>query len=270
MNLSNYEASQVQAIQDWKNDEPRAMAKLLLVSLTPLTWLLNKIVPEAAVRGALDFSSAMAEWMTDTRDIVRDGCVEKLGDLKRKDLKLSDDLADEVHNWAIGIAVAEGAGTGVFGFSGVAVDIPTIITLALRTIHKVGVCYGFECKDELDQKFVLGVLAASSANCVKEREAALLALKIVEVTIAKVTWKKMAQKAAEDRLSKEASILVIKNLAKELGVNLTKRKALASIPVIGAAVGGSVNGWFIKEVGWAARRAFQERWLLENGKLQPE
>ena len=59
----------------------------------------------------------------------------------------------------------------------------------------------------------------------------------------------------------------IKNLAKQLGVNLTKRKALHAIPAIGALVGASVNGWYIKEVGWTARRAFQERWLLENHKI---
>ena len=77
----------------------------------------------------------------------------------------------------------------------------------------------------------------------------------------------MAQKAASDKMSKEAAVVGVKNLAKQLGVNLTKRKALQIIPVIGAFVGGSVNGWYIKDVGWAARRAFQERWLVENGKM---
>jgi len=48
---------------------------------------------------------------------------------------------------------------------------------------------------------------------------------------------------------------------------LTKRKALQAIPAIGALIGASVNGWYIKEVGWTARRAFQERWLLENHKI---
>jgi hypothetical protein len=74
-------------------------------------------------------------------------------------------------------------------------------------------------------------------------------------------------KAARERLSKEAAIIGIRNLAKQLGINLTKRKALAAIPVIGATIGGTVNGWYLKEVGWAARRAFQERWLIDNNKI---
>jgi len=28
-----------------------------------------------------------------------------------------------------------------------------------------------------------------------------------------------------------------------------------------------VNAWYIREVGWAARRAFQERWLIDNEKI---
>ena len=85
-----------------------------------------------------------------------------------------------------------------------------------------------------------------------------------------MTWKKIAERAAQQQLSKEGAIIAVRNLAKQLGINITKRRALATIPVIGAIVGASANGWFIKDVGWAARRAFQERWLLDNRKIMPE
>jgi len=128
-------------------------------------------------------------------------------------------------------------------------------------------CYGYECCNELDQNFALGVLSASGANSMKEKVAALATLRTIEVTLVKQTWKAMAEKAAGLQFSKEAGIIAIRNLAKQLGINLTKRKALQAIPFIGAAVGASVNGWYIKEVGWAARRAFQERWLTDNHKV---
>lgn len=265
--LTKYEKGQVDAIEKWKKEEPGVINQLFGIAVEPLAWLVAKVVPEASLQGALDFGNAMAYWLTDTNDIIRDGGVSSLEELRKKNLELSDRLADEVHNWAIGAAVVEGAGTGVFGLPGAAADVPAIITLALRTIHKIGVCYGFECSSELDKKMVLGILSASAANTISEKVAALAALKSVEVTLAKVAWKKMAEKAAERQLGKEAALLTIKNLAKQLGVNITKRKALAAIPFIGAAIGGSVNGWYIKEVGWAARRAFQERWLIENKKI---
>ncbi|MCX5832758.1 MAG: EcsC family protein [Deltaproteobacteria bacterium] len=49
---------------------------------------------------------------------------------------------------------------------------------------------------------------------------------------------------------------------------MTERKVLQAIPAIGAAVGGSANAWFINDVGWAARRAFQARWLIENNMTE--
>lgn len=101
----------------------------------------------------------------------------------------------------------------------------------------------------------------------EEKISALALLTAIRTVLVKMTWKQMTEKAAQSQLSKEAAIVAIRNLAKQLGVNITKRKAMASIPYIGALVGGSVNGWYIKEVGWAARRAFQERWLTENGKI---
>ena len=46
-----------------------------------------------------------------------------------------------------------------------------------------------------------------------------------------------------------------------------ERKILQAIPAVGALVGATVNGWYIKEIGWTARRAFQVRWLIENRKV---
>ena len=35
-------------------------------------------------------------------------------------------------------------------------------------------------------------------------------------------------------------------------------------------VGGVVNVAFIRDIGWAARRSFQKRWLMENKKIPLE
>lgn len=267
MRLTNYERNQVEAIRDWKADEPSVVSKAFGVALSPVAWIVNKVIPVSAIQGALDLSSSAASWLTDTKDVLRDAGVSSVADLRKHDLEVSDCLADEVHNWAIGLATVEGGATGATGVFGMALDIPAIVVLALRTIHKVGVCYGFEVKTKQDREFVLGILAVSGANEMGEKLAALGTLRAVEVSVMKQTWKHLGQVAATQKMGREAGIMGIKALARQLGINLTKRKALQSIPVIGAVVGASVNGWYIKEVGWAARRAFQERWLVENEKV---
>jgi hypothetical protein len=265
--LSAYEEEQSDAISAWKAEEPSVADQAVGFVVKPLTWLVQKVVPEKAMRAALEVANAAGAKLTDVEDVKRDGGVRRIKELRSKDLELSDRLADVVHNWAIGAGVVIGAGGGAAGVLAAPVEIPTLMTLAIRTIHKIGLCYGYEPLAKEDKDFAMGILAAAGASTLTEKYEALVMLRSLEVLIAKQTWKALAERTAERQFSKEAAITTIRGLAKSIGVNLTKRKALAAIPAIGAGVGGSLNGWYIKDVGWAARRSYQERWLIDNHKI---
>ncbi|MBF0280451.1 MAG: EcsC family protein [SAR324 cluster bacterium] len=265
--LSHYEEEQIQRINEWQTEAPSVFSKTLEATLSPMTWLLEKIIPGSAIQGILQCSNVAAEWVSDTEDIQQSAQVMDIEELRQKDLGLSDKLANDVHNWAIGLASLEGGASGAVGWFGMAVDIPTIITLALRTIHKIGACYGYERESKEDGEFILAILSASGANNMEQKITALTSLRSIEKMIASQTWAALSQKAVENKISQEAAAVSIKALASQLGVNLTRRKVLQVIPAVGAAVGASVNAWYIKEVGWTARRAFQERWLVDNNKI---
>lgn len=267
MNPGEYEKYQIREIGEWKRAEPSVVFKTIGFAIAPVTRLILRIMPDTLIKGVLDFSSSAAEWLTDTGDVVRDAGVGRVEDLKKYDLEKSDQLANAVHNWAITMASAEGGATGAAGIFGLAVDVPAIIVIALRTIHKIGACYGFEVRTQSDKDFMLAILSASGANDMTEKVAALRTLRTIEISAAKTTWKALADKVATEQPGKEAGIIGIENLAKQISINFTRRKMLQALPVIGAVVGASVNGWYVREVGWAARRAFQERWLIENHKI---
>ncbi|WP_407697433.1 EcsC family protein [Skermanella rosea] len=167
----------------------------------------------------------------------------------------------------MGYAVTEGSLAGAAGIYGIPVDVPAVITLSLRTIRSIGNAYGYDRKDDIEKKFVMSVLGAAGANTMAEKTAAVTTLRSLQVTLLRQSWKKMAEIAAEQTLSREAALIAIRTLASQLGINLTKRKALQAIPFIGAGVGAAVNGTYMRDVGWAARRAYQERWLIDRGKL---
>ncbi len=97
-----------------------------------------------------------------------------------------------------------------------------------------------------------------------QKHQSLLFLRSMEVILTKETWKAITRKAAEEGVKQYVVIAGVKQLAKQLGVNLTKRKALQVVPVIGGAIGAAVNGSYIRDVGWAARRMYQERWLIDS------
>lgn len=266
--MTPYEYNEYEQIIKWQNEEPSVVSQTINGVLKPVSWLIGKIVPPKAIQGALTAFDGLAELLTDSNDIKRDGGVDNVEELRIKDLQLSDKLANEVHNWANGIAAVEGAGTGTLGFPGLIADIPSLITMSLRVIHKIGLCYGYDCITQTDKQFVYSILSAAGSNSVKEKAASISTLQAINKTIAGVTWKKMAEKATENKFGIEALILAIKQLAKQLGINITRRKALQAIPIIGAGVGAALNIAFINDVAWAARRAYQERWLMENGKIE--
>ena len=107
-------------------------------------------------------------------------------------------------------------------------------------------------------------MALAGSNTMKEKQVALLTLKQIQIQIAKNTWKHLGKVAVEKQFSREAGVMALKALAKTLGINLTKRKALQAIPLVGAGVGAAVNASCINDIGWAARRMFQDAWLLEK------
>ncbi|MEI6666924.1 MAG: EcsC family protein [Acidobacteriota bacterium] len=266
VSLTDYEQQQVAAIARWKAEEPWAISKAVGLLIEPMASLVRALIPPNVMEGAIQTASTAGEWLSDSQDIVRHGGVSTIADLRGVDLQVCDRLADSVHNWAIGIAVAEGGGTNWSPW-GLIPDIPALITIAFRTTYKVGMCYGYPAKSDREKAFVMGVMSAAGSNTVDEKVAATLALRQAAFAVTRRTWTELAEKAAEQRVSTEGGIIAMRQLARQLGISLTKRKALAVIPVIGAIVGGSMNGWFIKDVGWAARRAFQERWLVDNHKI---
>ena len=271
MKQSDYLMQQYALIKAWENEEPGVVSKTFGKLLSPVGKLISVVVPEKVIESAINAANAAAQYLTDTDDVLRDGKVESIDELRTKDLKLCDEMADSVHNWAVGIATAEGVAGGFVGLPGLAADIPFITTLALRTIHKIGVCYGYVAdvsNAEEEKAFVLGVLAAANASTLGEKASFILGLKQISLLIQRNAWKKLAEMGTANLLAK--SIVSVRQAAKLIGVNLTKRKASQSIPFFGGAVGAALNASFINDIAWAARRSYQRRWLEENKVIEPE
>lgn len=253
--MTGYERDQIRAIERWKAQPPAVVAEAAGILLAPITWLAQRLIPAAAIETALAGGNAIARDTSGTRDLLERAGVDSVARLRAKDLPLCDMLAESVHNRAVGVATMEGAAAGAVGLAAAPLDVPAVIVLALRTIHRIGLCYGFQSTTDSDERFALAVLSAAGANSMEEKKIA------VAVLGSAGEWTGVAEMAAGRQLGREATILGIRALARQLGVNAARRRALSAIPVVGAATGAAVNGGFLNEVAWAARRSFQERWL---------
>lgn len=247
-----YIENQIREIIEWENQEPSVVEKGLS-KLMGWSSFTAKVIPEAIVQEAISRACDLGKMMTGKKDILREANVKSIEELQHKDLRLSDTLADSVHNWAIGIAGSEGLATGIGGTATMIADIGIVITLAFRSIHKIAMCYGYEVNTDAEKKFVLDILSVSSANTLRERKEALIALR------SRIMQRKMMEELLMSSL--------IKKLAKQLGINLTKRKAMQLIPVVGAGIGAAVNASYMRDVIWSARRTYQKRWIADNGYI---
>lgn len=246
-----YIEKQIKEINRWEKHEPSVVEVGLSKLFSPISSISSVVIPSAVIEKAIEYAQKAGGMLAGKEDILKDGKVNFIGELKLKDLALSDKLADSVHNWAIGMAGAEGMATGFGGTVTIAADIPAVITLAFRTIHKIAMCYGYEVNNDQEREFVLNILSVSGANTLKERK---LAISILQ---REFIQKQMVKNLVMSDL--------VKKIAKQLGVNLAKRKALQLAPFIGAGVGAAVNASYIRDIAWDARRAYQRRWLEDNG-----
>ena len=104
---------------------------------------------------------------------------------------------------------------------------------------------------------VLG-LASSPSDAEKLHVMAQLA-KIAADTAKKKTWNALEEKVL---------VRVIQQIARALGIRLTKVKLAQAVPIMGAAVGGGFNAYYTARVCDTAYHLYRERFLAE--KYGPE
>ena len=73
-----------------------------------------------------------------------------------------------------------------------------------------------------------------------------------------------AKKRAWKDIEKAALVSVIREIAKTLGIRLTKAKLAQAVPIMGAAVGGGFNAYYTARVCDAAYHLYRERFLAEK------
>lgn len=262
--ISDYEAERLAAIRAWQARPPGPATRWFGRAAGPASRAVQTVVPASALRTALNTVHKAAARSDGNRAILSRAGVESVDALRTLPLAVCDGLADRVQRRALLLGGAGGAVFGVAGTAGMVLDISGVLVLALRTIRRMGLCYGDRCLERADDGVALSIFAAASANSVEEKMAALRGLRaagLLDGTL-EAAWRDGVERAAERELAKEAATYSMQNLARSLSVHLGWRKAASAAPVLGAFVGGSVNAWYINDVAQVARYCFQERWLL--------
>ena len=153
-------------------------------------------------------------------------------------------------------AILEGAANGAMPLIGLAANIPALYTIVFRCIQQIALCYGFDTSKDDEKVYMMGILSIASAADVKAKQAAMIFMRQIQVDIAKKTWKKLAEEGGRKAIGP-----IVRQAAKTIGINLTKRKALMLIPAIGALIGASFDGMYLQDIARAAKNCYRKRKL---------
>ena len=262
--LTAYEQKTLRELRAWQAQPPGWGTRLLAKPGSKVAEVVQILVPTTALRSALAGSDRLGRRLVDRRSILKRAGVAEISQLRQRSLEANDTLATSVTRRALALAGASGAAFGLAGAFGFAADIPTLLTLAFRTIHRVGLCYGEDPAADDARQLGIGVFALVSANSMDEKQLALNVLHAQVGELSEAAWRDGIERVTERELAKEATVYSLQNLARAIGLNLGRRKAAGSIPVLGAVVGGAVNAWYINDVAQTARYVFHSRWLQKK------
>ena len=182
--------------------------------------------------------------------------ITELSDLSHVPISVLDEISNTTLKGGKVLAGGKGVLLGLAGIIGMVVDLPALITLNLRFISQIAATYGFDVsQSEEERLFALNVLGASSSS----QAAKTIFLKnLNEIAVAvgkRKTWK---------YLNSKLIVQLIQQIAKALGLKLTKKKLGQILPVVGSVVAGGSNYKFTHDNLVAARMMYRKRWLIQR------
>lgn len=264
-NLTAYEAAQFAAIQQWQQQEIAGLTWLLGHGLNLLKGVLNVLIPAVVFEKiGVTCDAATANWQQDWQDLKPLAEVEDYSLLRQGTLNTCDALASHVTEQALVETTAEGGITGLFEWFGEVVDDGLTIVLALRTIHRIGLCYGYAPETAKEQAFAWEILNVGIAQTPTERQSALTALRDLRVQL---NPQQPEQETLRDSLEEDANAMLLDSVVEQGLAELTEETAASIVPVLGLFLSIWADRSMIEAVSTAAQREFQLRWLYDNHKV---
>lgn len=208
----------------------------------PLGEVVQRVLPPESVwkiLHRLDEVSARVEFPVDDHDL--------------DDLAACRRVAEQVENRAkIGNAVSGGT-AGLGGLVSMTAEIPATLALAMRNIQATGRAYGFDGEGEAERLFRMRILELAALENDELRRKRIDAL---EAEIAADGGLVVGEGDARPLIDQ-----VTERLARALAFAFVRLRVAGGLPLVGAAVGATVNASFQGDVSRAARFAFQARRL---------
>jgi hypothetical protein len=263
-----YETRQVRRIHKWRRRRPGWISRTIEFLVSPIVYLFRRVIPHSTVDNILHGNLSLARRWAREGSTLRSLGVSHRSELSAAELLHSDRTVRRIHRRAVWLSAIVGFSAGVFGIFALPVGMAAMLNLALRTIHRIGLCYGYPAESEAERLFVYYTLSLAGNIKPEDKAASLAAMRELHAAItAKPPEPDQPHAPVDDTLRHKALHIAHHDFSREITRQLVELRILTSIPGIGGLVALIVDTRYMRSVGWAARHAYQLRWLEERGRL---
>ncbi|WP_456276092.1 EcsC family protein [Bacillus sp. AK128] len=159
-------------------------------------------------------------------------------------------VSEEITQSRQKIATVQGATTGFGGIFTLAVDIPVLLGLSLKTLQEIAITYGYDPKDKLERIFIVKCLQFSSADIVGKQA--------ILDELSDFYHRDEHHQAMMSQLQGWRE--VIYTYRDQFGW----KKLFQLVPVAGMVFGAFINRSMINDIGETGRMLYQKRRIMER------
>ncbi|MGG3574488.1 EcsC family protein [Bacillus gobiensis] len=172
---------QLKEIHKWEKDQQKVwfweklgrLPFLILDKLTP-AFIQRKIGVILDEIGS--FIQTGGQYLTSQKHIIKqiskkvpEAEINDIEDIKKAPLSVMEEISTVMGKNRSHAATVQGATTGIGGILTLAIDIPAVLGLSLKTLQDIAVAYGYNPKEKKERIFIVKCLQLASADVVGKK-----------------------------------------------------------------------------------------------------
>ncbi|WP_341322850.1 EcsC family protein [Solibacillus sp. FSL H8-0523] len=176
--------------------------------------------------------------------------VASLEDIQQMPLRDMVELSEKLQKSRANLATVQGASTGFGGIFTLAIDIPVILGIALKTLQEIALIHGYDPNEKQERIFIVKCIQFASSDIVGKEQI------LNELT-----------KSFENPTASENMMSQLKGWQEVFYTyrdNFGMKKLFQMIPIAGMIFGAIINKSMIEDIAEAGMMLYRKRRVLER------
>lgn len=274
--LTGYERDRVAQVRAWYGRSPGLADRLFSGVSDRARWVTDRLLQSKRARQAIEDASGRVLDALDGQllrhvDVPAVGLIGASASGQRRGaLQRADEEAGRLRTRYVGGLSAQAAVVGaasltpVMAVVAVAADVGVALLGSLRTAAHTLSLYGLPPDDGRLVPAAVGLVAVASETDTPRRE------QLIRATVATVTGEVAAEPTSSEVMrlaAQQTGTRTVKEAVEQLLRRTVRRRAVAVVPVLGAAASASASGWLVSRVSEAACHTGAVRFLHEHAQV---